>query len=133
MDRGIPARLTAREGRRFGFTVGAAFAILAGIAWWRGATVSGKVFGALGGALLLAAAVIPARLGPVQRGWMAFARLLSRVTTPVFMALVYFLVITPIALFRRAIGRQPMRHAEKDGSLWIPAPSGGRSDMKRQF
>lgn len=133
MAEGIPARLTAREGRRFGFTVGAAFVVLAGIAWWRGHTVSWKVLGALGGTLLLAGAVIPGLLGPVQRGWMAFAHRLSKVTTPIFMGIVFFLVITPIALIMRALGRRPMKHAEKDGSFWIESPSGGRSDMERQF
>ncbi len=133
MAEGIPARLTAREGRRFGLTVGAAFTVLAGIAWWRGHTVSWKVLGALGGMLLLAGAIIPGLLGPVQWGWMAFARRLSKVTTPIFMGIVFFLVITPIALFMRAIGRRPMKHAEKDGSFWIRSPSGGRSDMERQF
>ena len=113
--------------------VGAAFAVLAGIAWWRGHTLSWKVLGALAGALLLAGALIPSRLGPVQRGWMAFARRLSKVTTPIFMGIVYFLVITPIALIMRAVGRRPMEHAETDGSFWIRSPSGGRSDMERQF
>lgn len=133
MEAGIPARLTAQEGRKFGFTVGAAFAVFAAIAFWRGHTVSWKAFAALGGALLFAGASIPTLLGPVQRGWMAFAHILSKVTTPIFMSIVYFLVITPIALFTRAIGRQPMRHAEKDGGFWIPTQSGGRSDMERQF
>ena len=133
MEAGIPTRLTSQEGRKFGFTVGAAFAVFAGLAWWRGHTVSWGVLGALGGTLLFAGAVFPTLLGPVRRGWMAFARLLSKVTTPVFMGIVYFLVITPIALFTRAVGRQPMKHAEKDGGFWIPAPSGGRSDMQRQF
>jgi hypothetical protein len=133
LEAGIPARLTSQEGRKFGFTVGAAFVVLAAISLWRGHTVTPKVLGGLGGALLLAGAVIPTLLGPVQRGWMSFAHLLSKFTTPIFMGVVYFLVVTPIALFTRAIGRQPMKHREKDGGFWIPAPSGGRSDMERQF
>ncbi len=32
----VPARLSATEGRRFGLTVGIAFAVLGGVAWWRG-------------------------------------------------------------------------------------------------
>jgi hypothetical protein len=130
---GIPARLTSREGRRFGFTVGLAFAVFAGIAWWRGHTVSWKLLGAVSGTLLFAGAVIPTLLGPVERGWMAFAHLLSRVTTPLFMGIVYFLVLTPIALFTRAIGRQPLKHAERDGGFWVSTASGGRTDMERQF
>ena len=133
MEAGIPARLTAAQGRKFGFTVGAAFLVFAGIALWRHHTLSPKVLGGLGGALVLAAAIAPTMLGPVERAWMGLAHLLSKVTTPIFMGIVYFLVVTPIALFTRAIGRQPMKHAEKDGSFWIPVPSGGRSDMERQF
>ena len=133
MEAGIPARLTARQGRRFGFTVGLAFAVLAGISFWRGHTITPKVLGGLGGALLLGGALVPTLLGPVERGWMRFAHLLSKVTTPLFMGIVYFLVVTPIALFTRAIGRQPMKHKETDGGFWIAPPSGGRSDMERQF
>lgn len=133
METGIPARLTAQEGRKFGFTVGAAFAVLSGLAWWADHPVAWKVFAVVGGALLVAGAISPTYLGPVQRKWMSFAHLLSKITTPVFMSIVYFLVITPIALIRRTMGHQPMKHAEKDGGFWTPAPSGGRSDMERQF
>jgi len=133
LEAGIPARLTAQQGRRFGFTVGLAFMVLAGISFWRGHTITPKVLGGLGGALLLGGALVPTLLGPVERGWMRFAHLLSKVTTPLFMGIVYFLVVTPIALFTRAIGRQPMVHKEKDGGFWIAPPSGGRSDMERQF
>ena len=114
--------------------MGAAFLALAAIAWWRHPLgIPWKVLAALGGGLALAGALIPGRLGPVYRAWMRFARLLSKVTTPIFMGIVFFLVITPIALFMRAIGRRPMQHAEQDGSFWIRSPSGGRSDMERQF
>lgn len=134
MEAGIPARLTsAQQGRKFGFTVGIAFLVLAGIALLRHHTLSPKILGGLGGALLLGGAFVPTLMGPVERAWMGFAHLLSKFTTPIFMSLVYFLVVTPIALFTRAIGRQPMKHPEKDGGFWIATPSGGRSDMERQF
>jgi hypothetical protein len=129
----IPARLTSREGRTFGFTVGLAFAVFSAIALWRGHPLTGKVLAGVSGALILAGAVIPTTLGPVQRGWMWFAHLLSRLTTPVFMGIVYFLIITPIALLMRAIGRRPLHRAEREGSFWVPTASGGRSDMERQF
>jgi hypothetical protein len=133
LETGIPARLTAREGRRFGLVVGAAFSILAALVWWRGHSAAWKVLGVLGGALLIAGVLVPTRLGPVQRGWMGLARMLSKVTTPIAMGFVWLLVVTPTALIMRALGRRPLRHAEKDGSFWAPPQSGGRSDMKRQF
>lgn len=133
MAEGIPARLTAREGRTFGFTVGVAFAVLGGIAFWRDHAVAWKVLAVAAGTLVVAGAVIPTMLGPVQRGWMGFAHMLSRVTTPLFMGIVYFVVLTPIALVTRALGRRPLQHEARDGSFWVPVALGDRSGMERQF
>jgi hypothetical protein len=110
-----------------------AFAVFAGVAAWRGHAVAWKLLGALSVTLLFAGAVTPTILGPVRRGWMALAHLLSKVTTPLVMGIVYFLVLTPIALFMRAIGRRPLEHAEENGSYWLSTAAGGRSDMERQF
>src|SRR5438093_11743421 len=88
----IPARLTAVEGRRFGLTVGGAFLVLAALALWRHRPVTLAVFATLGGVLGTAGLVLPTRLGPVFRAWMVFAERLSRITTPIFLALVYYAV-----------------------------------------
>ena len=53
----VPARLTAAQGRRFGLTVGLAFLVLAGIAWWRGHPTSVLVLGSLGTLLVLVSVV----------------------------------------------------------------------------
>ena len=137
MEDRVPARLTkftAAEGRKFAFPVGAAFLVLAAFAYWRHPpAVTWTVLSSLGGLLLVAGVAVPAQLGPVYRGWMGFAKLLSKVTTPIFMGIVYYLVVTPIALGMRLFGRQPMRHKEQDGGYWRVPPSGGRSDMTHQF
>jgi hypothetical protein len=125
--------LTAAEGRKFAFTVGLAFLVLAALTWWRGHPTLRTVFGMTGAVLLLAGAVAPDRLGPVYRGWMALAHAISKVTTPVFMGVVFFVVITPIGLVMRLVGRRPLRHKERDGGFWMAPASGGRSDLQRQF
>jgi hypothetical protein len=43
----------------------------------------------------------PLALRPVYRVWMRFGLLLSRVTTPLILGIVFFLVISPIGLVRR--------------------------------
>ena len=131
----VPARLTPREGRRFGLTVGIAFAVLAALSWWRGHTVPPVVLGAIAALLLLAGILIPAHLGPVHRAWMALARAISKVTTPIFMGLVYFGVITPTGLVMRALGKNPLRRAEADGGFWTARGPGDRrsQSMERQF
>ena len=128
----VPARLSPAEGRRFGFTVGLAFLVFAALALWRDHLVVGRVLGAVGGLLVLAAAVIPGQLGPVQRGWMGLAHAISRVTTPVFMGILYFIVLTPFGIVRRTLGRSPLHRSRTATTFWI-ARSSRRSDLTRQF
>jgi hypothetical protein len=134
LETGIPARLSSAEGRKFGVTVGAAFLVFAGLFhFWRHRETAGAIFGVLGAALILAALAVPTRLGPLQRAWMGLAHAISKVTTPLFMGIVFFVIMTPIGLLMRLVGRRPLVHREQDGSFWAAPVSGGRSDMERQF
>jgi hypothetical protein len=132
----VPAGLkfTATDGRKFAFPVGTAFLVFAAIAYWRHADgLVWKILAGLGGGLWVLGLVMPGQLGPVYRGWMGFAKVLSKFTTPIVMGVIYYVVFTPVALFMRMIGRQPMKHPEKDGGFWADPHSGGRSDMTHQF
>jgi hypothetical protein len=131
----IPARLTAAEGRRFGLTVGGAFVLLASVSWWRGQAAAAMVLGALGSALALAGLAVPTHLGATERAWMRLAHAISRVTTPIVMGVMYFVVITPTAALRRALGGNPLMHADGAAGFWKPRPEDGRrsKSMERQF
>lgn len=131
----VPARLTAAEGRRFAFTVGAAFFVLAALLTWRDHDIPAAVSGILAAALGLAGLLIPGRLTAVYRAWMGFALAISKVTTPIFMGIVYFVVLTPIGLARRAMGHNPVVHVRRDGSYFQRRENGSarRSDLNRQF
>jgi hypothetical protein len=130
----IPARLSPAEGRKFGLTVGGAFLVLAALLWWRGRPAA-PVFAALGGLLAIGALIAPTRLGPIQKAWMGLAHMISKVTTPIFMGVVYFVVLTPIGLLKRAFGRNTMETQQRNGSYWVSRQDEGqlRSDMERQF
>ena len=135
MAAGVPARLTAAQGRRFGVTVGGAFLVLAVIAWWRGHPMTTQVLGSLGVVLVLAGLLVPTRLGPVERAWMGLAHAISKVTTPIVMAVIYFVVLTPVGVMRRTIGGNPLSHAERERSFWKTRPANARrsASMERQF
>ena len=134
MESGIPARLSAGELRKFGLLVGGVFVALAALLRWRGQVVAPAIAGTLGAMLVLAGVVVPGRLGPVYRGWMQLAIVLSKVTTPIFLGLVYFVVITPMGLVRRRFGRNPLVHVAGDVGFWKPRPSGERrSALDHQF
>lgn len=129
----FPPRLSAAEGRRFGFTVGAAFAVLALVVLWRADVIWAGIMLGIAGALVASALSAPTRLGPVERAWMAFAHHLSKLTTPVFMAIVYFLVLTPTALVRRLGGGQRMISRPRSTSRWAPHVPTDPARMERQF
>jgi hypothetical protein len=115
--------------------VAGAFFALAGLLWWRDHATPAWVCASVGGLLAAAGLVAPGALGPVLRAWMRFSLVLSRVTTPIFMGVVFFLVITPIGLVMRALGRNPLTRREDRGGFWVSRPDGPgrRSDLNRQF
>lgn len=130
----VRARLTASEGRRFGLTLGLAFAALGGLLTWRGHAGIALAAWVLAAGLIVGALAVPRHLGPVQRAWMAFGERLSRVTTPIFLAILFFVVLAPIGLVRRLFGRDPLRHAAPGGTYLKARPAGSRrSDLSRQF
>lgn len=130
----VPARLSRAEARSFGLVVGTAFALLAGLWWWRGHQLPTYVAAALAAGLLALAAVAPTQLRPIHRAWMAFGLRLSRVTTPLFMGLVFFLAILPIGLLRRALGHNAIVHPERNQGFWAERDSARRrSNLNRQF
>ncbi len=132
MARGIPARLTAAEGRKFALTVGTAFLVLGGIAWWRDHALMSRILGGLGTAFWVAGLTVPALLGPVQRFWMGLAHVLSRITTPIILGVVYFLVMMPIGTLMRLLGRNPVKHRPVNDSFWAPRTD-PRGRLTNQF
>jgi carbamoyltransferase len=123
---------TAAAGRQFGLTVGAAFLALGLLAWWRGRMATGLVLSTPGGVLGLGGLLVPARLGPIDRGWRAVGEAISRVTSPLFLGIVYFLVLTPVGWLRRTLGSNPLIARVTEFGYWQARPR-PRSDMARQF
>ena len=133
MAAGISARLTAAEGRKFAFTVGGAFFVFAAITWWRDKHTVALILVSLSATLTLLGIVVPAKLGPLNAAWMGLAHAISRVTTPIFMGIVYFLVLSPISFLMRALGKNPLK-VPTGSTYWRTRPEGKRrSNLLRQF
>jgi hypothetical protein len=117
--------MTAREGRRFAGTLAGGFAVLALFAWWRHRLPAAQVFSAIAVVAVLAAALVPTRLRPVERAWMGLGHALSRVTSPIFFTVLYLVVLTPTGILRRTVGRSPLARSRASTSFWIrrPVPS----------
>jgi hypothetical protein len=128
-----PDGLSVRQGRKFGLELGLALLALGGLAWWRGRGPVALGLWVAAVLLLLAALLVPARLRPVERAWMGCARLMSRVTTPLLVGALYFIVITPTAILMRALGRNPLDSRGERDSSWVARDPARRGDMRRQF
>ena len=83
-----------------------------------------------------AGSLVPAQLGPVYRAWMALATAISKVTTPMFMGVIFFLVLTPAGLPRPAV-RPPAAHARVADAAHVLARAARdgerRGDLDHQF
>ena len=97
------------------------FLLLGAISRWRGHTIPPLVFATLGTLLVVPGLVVPVVLGPVERGWMAFAALLGAINTRILLTLVYVAVVTPIGFFRRWSDDPLDRNLGTDAtSHWVP-------------
>ena len=132
--------IVATSDRAFGCTVGI---ILIGI----GATkvlVAGAIrpFPCLvvaAGTLLLSLGILaPSRLSVLNKLWLKAGAAVAEVVNPIVLALLFFFVVTPIALLMRIVGKRPLRLApdQTAASYWIyrEPPEGETSaSMRRQF
>ena len=72
----------------------------------------------------------------LYRGWMKLAHVLGWVNTRIILSLVYFLIVTPLALIFKVIGKDPMcRKFDEQDSYWIKRKSQvfDRDSYRRQF
>ena len=72
-------------------------------------------------------------LSPLNFVWVKFGELLGRIVAPIVMAVIYFLIVTPIGLFMRIIGKDLLNiKFSRGNSYWIKREKNIGS-MKRQF
>ena len=87
--------------------------------------------------LFVVALARPFILNPFNQAWMKFGLLLSCVVNPVILGVVFFLIISPMAILRKLLGKDSLRlkFDPNTNSYWIsrnpPGPKTG--SMSRQF
>ena len=133
-DRKAP--VSSSSNRAFGLVFGAVFAIIALWPWVFGGRI--RIWSAVVGALFVVVAWLwPAVLAPLNRVWTRFGLLLHRVVSPVVLGVMFFVVITPMGLVMRALGKDPLRlRLDRNArSYWIDRqPPGPAPDsLNNQF
>ena len=72
-------------------------------------------------------------LNPLNVVWVKFGELLGRIIAPIVMAIIYFIIVTPIGLFMRLIRKDLLNlKFSKANTYWIKREK-KISSMKKQF
>ena len=73
-------------------------------------------------------------LTPLNRLWFKFGILLGRIMSPIIMALIFFVVVTPIGLIMKTLRRDilNLKYDKEIKSYWTKK-DGTNSKMKNQF
>jgi hypothetical protein len=112
----------ANPERSFGVSVGAVLLVIAAVLLWRGRVTRAEVLGAVGAVLLLLGLVQPALLKWPSALWWRFAAALGYVNSRIILTVAFALVLTPLGLIWRMLGRDPLRRRRPaaGASGWSP-------------
>ena len=96
--------------RKFGLTTGIIFAVLFGVVlpllWGAGIHRWPLV---VGGILCSVALIAPRSLAPFYAVWMRLALVLGWLNSRIILGIIFLLVLTPMALIMRLLGKDPMQ------------------------
>ena len=72
-------------------------------------------------------------LTPVKKSWIKLGEILGKIIAPIVMGFIYFIIITPIGLLMRLVGKDVLNlKFNKNDSYWIKRAK-NINTMKRQF
>jgi large-conductance mechanosensitive channel len=129
----------AGSDRAFGCTVGGILMVIgAAKAFAAAALPPLACFTFAAGTLLVLLGILaPARLSPLNKLWLRVGAVISRVVNPIVLALLFFIVVTPMALLMRMIGKRPLGLIpdRSAATYWLKREplADGASHMRRQF
>jgi len=115
--------------RKFGLFFAAVFVILASWHYWRYESALTPLFFSISGCFALTTALAPNLLQPLNHFWFLLGKLLGKITHPIVLGLLFFIMITPLSLVLRLFGRDELKLKKRSiKSFWIervpvgPAP-----------
>ncbi len=126
-----------RELLVFGALFALFFGLIGGLIWWKfEAPTVAYVVWSIAAAITIVFYALPPIRKPIYLAWIHLAFPIGWVISHVAMALIYYLVFTPIGLIMRLVGRDPMerRFDRQAASYWVEHdPSGEPGRYLRQF
>lgn len=123
---------TIQQNRKFGYTVGIAFWVLAALRVWIKHKY-GWILPGIGSVLIMMALIVPLWLSPLKLVWDKIGHVLGIINTYILLTLFYFVILTPLSLVMRLFGKDILKlKRNKQETYWEPAaPKTG--SMENQF
>ena len=122
--------------RKFGLTIGIVLLIITSLLFYFGRT-NYYIWGILAAVFILAGLLAPMLLKPFNKIWMGFSIILGFITSRIILIVLFYLIITPIALVFRLTGKDPLdlKFSKKANSYWIKRDKTliSKIDFERQF
>ena len=72
-------------------------------------------------------------LSPLNKLWFKFGLLLGKIISPIIMGIIFFLVVTPIAVIMRLLKKDLLNLKFKENNTYWIDKTGPKSKMKNQF
>ena len=109
--------------RSFGISVGSVLLLIAALLVWRGRIPTAEVLGGIGAVLLVLGLTRPRLLEWPSAVWWKFAMILGYVNARIILTVAFAIVLTPLGLLWRAIGKDPLARHRKNWGGWSPWPA----------
>lgn len=109
--------------RSFGVSVGGVLIAVAAYFAWRSRMDRATWLAALGVVLVILGLTAPALLKYPSKLWWKMAMVLGYVNARVILTIAFLILLTPMGLLWRLIGKDPLARRRKNWSGWSPSPA----------
>ena len=115
--------------RAFGLSVGTVLLLIAAYALWRDRLGLAQGFGGVGLVLVSLGYLQPSWLYYPSKAWWRFAIALGYVNARIILTVAFAIVLVPMSLMWRLIGRDPLQRRRRSWRGWTPYPERYRSSQ----
>jgi hypothetical protein len=108
--------------RSFGISVGTVLILIAAYRWWQDRLLAAQILAGIGAVLVALGYTAPMLLKWPSAVWWKIAMVLGYVNARVILTIIFTLVLTPIAILWRLLGRDPLARKLRTWQGWTPHP-----------
>ena len=112
----------ANTARSFGLSVGTVLLLIAAYSVWRGRITAAEILGGIGTVLVVLGSVRPALLEWPNWLWWKLAFALGWINARIILTIIFIVLLVPLAIIWRLIGRDPLGRRRASWTGWVPYP-----------